>query len=291
MYSMTILAQSFPRQEQELEASPTLLEQFYSIHRRIYLPVQHGMMILSLIGMVSALQSLWARWSNFRTKSFSPAHMAFVFPLLSHTNAVQAYRSGVDTFSSIPVGNQFKIALFVYWVACLIVGTIVNLIFTVKYVYRLPEWTMGVVCKSGVANDSPSVASSALELLTDCDLHESIGDNLINPAVLHANEIGSLVRLRRGSADFRTYGPYMRTRNSMSIGFDLTRSANELQQERAELLHHIARKLPRGQRRTFSLPDAALSGANQYGTFDDSSMGTSNDPESKTHKRTNTTQL
>lgn len=106
---MTIMAQASPHREQVIEGNPQALDRFYEIHHDEYIPVQHAMMFLSLVGMVSALHSLWARWPDFKNKKFSPAHMAFVFPLLSHTNAVQAYRSGVNAFAGIPEHSPFKI--------------------------------------------------------------------------------------------------------------------------------------------------------------------------------------
>lgn len=105
------MAQASRQREKEIEASPTQMEIFYDMHHDEYIPVQHAMMALSLLGMVSVLHSLWARWPSFKHKNFSPAHMAFVFPLLSHTNAIQAYRAGVDTFAGIPEGSPFKIVV------------------------------------------------------------------------------------------------------------------------------------------------------------------------------------
>jgi hypothetical protein len=55
MYAMTIMAQPSQHREQQLEESPELMTKFFEVHRDLYLPMQHCMMILSLIGMVSVL--------------------------------------------------------------------------------------------------------------------------------------------------------------------------------------------------------------------------------------------
>jgi hypothetical protein len=180
--------------------------------------------------------------------------MAFVFPLLSHANAVQAYRSGVISFSTIRPGSPFKIALFTYWLVCLIAGTLVNLIFSYKYVVRLQEWT-----KLEIGDEEEPVEPSETmlhEMLTESGLHETLHSQLVNPAVLQANEAGALVRVRRGSRDLRNHNgiPFVRTRRVTSLGFDLILSESELRQERAELLSWVATHAPRTRKRTNSIP-------------------------------------
>lgn len=284
MYAMTIMAQPSRLREQQLEASPALMTHFQELHRDLYLPVQHFMMILSLVGMVSVLHSLWARWPKFRLKEFSPAHVAFVFPLLSHTNAVQAYRSGVDSFSDIPDDSSFKIALYIYWCLLLVVGTIVNLVFTVKYVRRLPQWT-----KVDIAHEEEPVSASETmvhEMLLESGVHETMSKQLVSPALLQANETGGLVRVRRGSEDWRIHGPFVRTRNVRALGFDLIMSESELRQERDELLDWVAKNAPRKRSRTLSIPMMmklkGKDGKDMYGTFMDDTASTLG------HKRANT---
>jgi Voltage-dependent anion channel len=269
MYAMTIMAQPSREHELQLESTPELLTRFQQIHRDLYLPVMHCMMVLSLVGMVSVLHSLWARWPQFRRKEFSPAHVAFVFPLLSHANAVQAYRSGIDSFSSLPLGSPPKIALFVYWFACLAVGTVVNLIFTWKYVRRLPKWTKVDVSDE----DEPVPPSETLvhEMLVESNVHETMDKQLVNPALLQANEAGSLIRLRRGTRDWVTYGPFVRTRKVTVLGFDFIMSEMELREERANLLDWVAKNAPKTRKRTLSIPVfmklRGQDGRGIYGTF------------------------
>jgi hypothetical protein len=286
MYAMTIMAQPSRQREILLKASPELETHFDTLHRNIYLPVQHFMMILSLIGFASSLHCLYTRWPKFKLKEFSPAHVAFIFPILSHTNAVQAYRSGVDSFSSLPIGSPFNIALFSYWFTCLVVGTILNLVFTCKYVRRLPKWTkMDTVYfmeeYDDKNQDDEATAASGCETIVHQDLlHEndpgaSTGERLIqtfvSPAVLAANETGTLIRVRRGTQDYETHGPYIRTRHVTSLGFDLTMTQEELRHERAEMLDRVAKKAPRTRNKTLSIPTMmklkGKDGSDIYGTF------------------------
>lgn len=264
LYAMTIMAQPSRERQIQLDADPPLMTHFQRIHHDLYIPVMHTMMMLSLIGMISVLHSLWARWPKFRHKPFSPAHIAFVFPILSHTNAVQAYRSGVDSFAGIPEGNPFKIALFSYWFVCLVVGTCVNLIFTYKYVRRLPQWTK--VDTSG--EEEPVKPSETIlhEMLTNSGVHETMSSQLVSPAVLQANEAGSLVRLRRGTQDFDLHGPFVRTRKVTALGFDIVMPEAELLEERAQLLDWVAKNKPRTRKRTLSIPNVPL--LSVYGSID-----------------------
>jgi Voltage-dependent anion channel len=273
MYVMTIMAQPSSRQrEEQLEASPTLMQHYYELHHDLYLPIQHFMMILSLIAMVSVVQSLYARWPKFSKHEFSPAHVAFVFPLLSHTNAVQAYRSGINAFSTFPNGGSFKIALYAYWCVCLFAGSIMNLIFTYKYVKCLPKWT-----KISISDEEPPVAPNETmvhEMLVESNVHETMTSQFVSPAVLQANEAGQLMRVRRGTADWMEHGPYVRTRRVTAVGFDLIMSEMELRQERANLLQWVATNKPRCRTRTLSIPmmmrlSSKYDGRDIYGTFGD----------------------
>lgn len=273
MYAMTIISQPSRQREEQLEASPALLQHYYEMHHRLYLPIQHFMMILSLIAMVSVLQSLYARWPKFSQHQFSPAHIAFVFPILSHTNAVQAYRSGVDAFSTFPPGSPFKIVLYSYWCVCLVVGTTVNLIFTYKYVKRLPKWTK--INVTDEEEEEPPLAPNETmvhEMLVESNVHETMTSQFVSPAVLQANEAGQLVRVRRGSVDWTIHGPYVRTRKVTALGFDLIMSEMELRQERAELLDWVAKNKPRSRSKTLSIPmmmklTSKYDGMDIYGTF------------------------
>jgi len=271
LYAMTIMQQPGPQREKELEADADLMAQFFQLHHDSYLPLQHFMMILSLVGLVSVLHSLWMRWPQFKTKEFSPAHAAFCFPTLSHTNAVQAYRGAVDSFSTIPPGSTFKIALWSYWLTCLIVGSIVNIIFTYKFFKRSPQWTK-VDLMTG--EEEPPEPSDTLiqEMIHESGAGERILQPFVSPAVLQANETGTLVRLRRGTEDYRLHGPYIRTRHVTSLGFDITMDEEEFRQERAALMDWVAKNAPRTRNRTLSIPSMmklTSKGRGIYGTFRD----------------------
>lgn len=94
MYVMTIMAQPSPAHEALLDTSPETSTRWDEIHRSLYLSVMHLMMFFSMVRFASSLCCLWVCWPDFQQKPFSPAHVAFVLPVLSHTNAVQAYRNG-----------------------------------------------------------------------------------------------------------------------------------------------------------------------------------------------------
>jgi hypothetical protein len=279
MYAMTIMAQPSRQREILLKASPELETHFDTLHRNIYLPVQHFMMILSLIGFASSPHCLHTRWPKFRLKEFSPAHVAFIFPIVSHANAAQACRSGVDSFSSILIGSPFKIALCLHWFTCLVVGTILNLIFTCKCVRRLPKQTkMDAVYFMDDNDNHQDDAASCCETIVQDLLHENPGatgecliQTFTSPAVLQANETGTLIRVRRGTQDYETHGPYIRTRHVTSLGFDLTMTQEELRHERAEMLDRVAKKAPRTRNKTLSTPTMmklkGKDGADIYGTF------------------------
>lgn len=262
MYAMTIMAQSRPSGEVLIASDPEYAAYWNALHRDYYLSVQHFMMLLSLIGFASSLHCLWARWPQFKLKEFSPAHMAFIFPILSHTNAVQAYRSGYISFSGDPVGSPFHITLYIYWLVCLVVGTLLNLVFTFKYMSRLPKWTkldethlldneMPPSPSHTFMHEMMSVASGSTQRGDGGGIpREIFSQSFTSPAVLQANEAGQLIRLRRGTEDYQNYGPYVRSRNISSLGFDLTLTKEELRQERAELLHWVAKNAPRTRNRT-----------------------------------------
>jgi hypothetical protein len=293
MYAMTIMAQPTPDGEKMIDSDPAFASYWTELHREYYVPVQHGMMVLSLIGFASSLHCLWTRWPQFKLKAFSPAHIAFIFPVLSHTNAVQAYRSGFNSFSTDPAGSPFRIILYSYWLTCLVVGTVLNFIFTYKYVTRLPKWTK--LSEALFLDEDDEIPPSPSHTL----MHEmmSVGSgyasergggggipreifqqNFTSPAVLQANEAGMLVRVRRGTADYEAYGPYIRTRNVLSLGFDPTLTSAELRQERAELLDWVAKQAPRTRHRTLSIPHF-FGRQGIYGTFGDSPNPNGTTPE------------
>jgi len=256
MYAMTIMAQPTLEQEAQLEASPDMMTWWKGIHRTLYLPVMHSMMFLSLVGLVSSLQCLWARWHVFKKKAFSPAHVAFIFPMLSHTNSVQAYRSGVIAYSGMAVGSPYKVAIFSYWLTFLVVGTILNLIFTYKYIRKLPEWTQIYITPDDLEVEPPNPNETEVSLLwlgAD-ENHECLRQPFTSPAVLQANEAGSLVRLRRGTTPLTSASPFLRTRHVFAVGFETVMTDDELRSERAKLLDWVAKNKARQRNKTLSIP-------------------------------------
>lgn len=261
---MTLLSQPTRQEERLIEGSPEAKQQFIDMLEAYFLPAQHIFMALAFTGLVSAVHSLWTRWDYFKTFEFSPAHVAFCFPTLSHANAIQAYRASVNAFSNIPPESLFKKILFVYWCIFLVGGTILNLIFTYKYVVRLPQWTMDIAEEE---EELPAPSDTIVhEMMEETGAHETIfqAQPFVSPAVMEASESGVLVRVPRGTEAYRVHGPFKRTRKVTSLGFDMILTEMELRNERAELLDWVAKNAPRQRNRTMSLPGVFR---NVYGTF------------------------
>ena len=248
LYALTILAQPSHHTEALLQDDSELSKEYRDTMHAFYMPVQHFMFLLSLIGCVSAVHSLIVRWPKFREIDFSPAHVAFCFPSLSHTNAIQAYRGTVDSYSSIPQDSPFKVALISYWLIWLIVGTSLNLIFTYKFLKRLPKWTK----IDTLGETEPPEPDETI--ISEMHAHDILDQPFVSPAVLQANEAGALIRVRRGTDSFQRFGPYRRTRQVRALGFDPTMDEAELREERAALLDWVAKNAPRTRNRTLSIP-------------------------------------
>jgi hypothetical protein len=276
LYALTITGQPSYREALLMEDSSEELTHFQQIHREWYMPLQHVMFSLALVAVVSSVHALWVRWEVISKKEFSPAHVAFCFPTLSHTNAVQAYRGAINSFSTIPPGSPFKIALDSYWVILLLGGTALNIIFTVKYFACLPKWTkVDVTDEEEPPIPSETIVQSAL------DVQETISQHFVSPALLQANETGSLVRVRRGTEDYR--GSFVRTRQIPSVGFDPVMDPKELNREREALLEWVSTHPPRRRQRTVSVPHVNI----PYGSMDTVGEGTPSKEDPK-HKRSAT---
>jgi hypothetical protein len=130
------------------------------------------------------------------------------------------------------------------------------------------------------------------EMMLEGNVHETMSNHtLVSPALLQANEAGSLVRVKRGGHNWRLHGPFVRTRNVTALGFDFIMSEMELRQERAELLDWVAKNAPRTRSRTLSIPimmklkDRELEdkdGRDVYGTFSGA------EADERGHKRAST---
>lgn len=265
---MTLVAQPSASQEKLIENDKEDEMEYHEWMAKYYLPFQHFMMVLSLVGVLSAVSALSVRLESFAKKPFSPAHVAFCFPTLSHANAIQAYRGTVAAFSNFPPGGHFRTILYGYWMVFLFIGTAVNVIFTAKYIHHLPQWT-GLDTSDEEEPPAPE-HTFVHDLLNLTETHELLDQPFTSPAVLQANEAGALVRVRRDSADYRLHGPYVRTRKVPALGFDPTLTDEELKRERAELLNWVATNAPRRRHRTMSNPtflqDSGPS-VGVYGTF------------------------
>ena len=166
-----------------------------------------------------------------------------------------------------------------------------------KYVRRLPKWTK--IDLSGEEVAPPDASHTVVhEVMYDSDGNESMSlmsrsNVCFNPAVLQRNETGSLVRLQRGTRDWERYGPYVRTRHVGSYGFDLTMTDAEFRQERADLLHWVAKNAPRQRNRTMShnLVSSFLeppAGADEESPVDNNNNNNNNYGALGRHVRSNT---
>lgn len=275
LYALTIMAQpSF------IEEHPDVTH-YQRVHRMVYLPCMHVLFALAIVGMISSIQSLVVRWKSFRTKAFSPAHAAFCFPTLAHANAIQAYRAAVNTFSDMPPKTPFKIALYTYWVAVLVSGTLVTVYVTAKFFYHLPEWTQIDVAGE---EEPPAPNETALTLQHVVTTGETISQPFVSPAVLQANETGALVALPTRGADGRRR--YRRTRRMTALGFEPIMNIIEMDHELEVLLDYVAKHPPRRRTQTLSVPGIDFTYG--FGDFGEGNTGVYDD---RRHSRSSTENL
>lgn len=242
LYALTIMAQ--PSFEEE---HPDVTN-FQRVHRMVYLPCMHVMAALSVLGFAASCHSLWNRWHDFQKKVFSPAHAAFCFPVLSHANALQAYRGAIISFSQIHPRSWRMVTLYVYWFAVLISGTIATLWITMKFLYSLPRWTNLDL----TGEEEPPAPNDTIIAMRDMvTTGESMQQPFVSPAVLQANETGALV-LARGGPDGGLR--YVRTRRLTALGFEPMMNWSEMQEEREVLLDWVGKQPPRRRHRTLSVP-------------------------------------
>jgi hypothetical protein len=135
LYAVTIMAQpSFQEENPDIN-------HFQRLHRQFYLPFMSFLFFLCIVGAFASVYSLLVRWNDHSKLPFSHAHAAFCAPALSHANAVQAYRSAVQTFSGLPSTSGILYVLYAYWLITLIGGTCITVYITTKYLLSLPNWT------------------------------------------------------------------------------------------------------------------------------------------------------
>jgi len=175
-------------------------------------------------------------------------------------NAVQAYRGAIDTFSDIHPKSPIKIAIFIYWMTTLILGTITTIVITTRYFYMLPSWTRVDVADE-IEPPPPNETLMSEVILAG----EKLRQDFVSPAVLQANEAGALVRLPGRE------GKYVRTRRVTALGFEPIMNLIELNEERDALLDWVAKNPPRQRKRTLSVPGITYNlghfGTNNSGVF------------------------
>lgn len=254
LYALTIMAQpSFAEEHPDVT-------RFQRIHRIIYLPCMHIMASLSILGFVASCHSLWRRWGDFKRREFSPAHAAFCFPVLSHANALQAYRGSIISFSEIQPRSWRMITLYVYWITVLFLGTIATFWITAKFLYCLPRWTDLDLTDE---EEPPAPNETIIAMQDMVTTGEAMQQPFVSPAVLQANETGALVLARSGpDGDLQ----YVRTRRLLALGFEPTMNWSEMQEERQVLLDWVVKHPPRRRHRTLSVPGVDFNYGGGLGT-------------------------
>jgi hypothetical protein len=249
LYALTIMAQ--PTFEEE---HPDITS-FQKIHRRIYLPLMHFLFTICLIGMAASISSLIVRWKEFRKLQFSPAHIAFCVPTLSHANAVQAYRASINSFSTLPADSDFRVVLWYYWVIVLLAGTTLTFTIAGKFLLKLPEWTH---INTDGEIEPPAPYETAMTLSNMIATGETMVQSFVSPAVLQANETGALIFSR----DEQGIQHYVRSRKVTALGFEPMMNVIDMERERELLLQYVGKHPPRRRHRTLSVPGIDFS----YGT-------------------------
>jgi len=255
--ALTIMAQPSIFREEHPD-----ITQFQRVHRMLYLPAMHFLFVGSVIGVMSSVQSLIARWDTFSQKTFSPAHAAFCFPTLAHANAIQSYRGAILSFSELQTDATFMLVLNIYWIFILVSGSIVTIIITAKFCYMLPSWTK-VDVEDEIEPPAPNETIMSEVILAG----QTLRQNFVSPAVLQANEAGALVRVpgREGER-----ARYARTRRVTALGFEPIMNLIELNEERDALLEWVAKNPPRRRKRTLSVPGITTNihfGTNNRGVY------------------------
>jgi hypothetical protein len=279
LYALTIMAQpSFEEEHPDVT-------RFQRVHRMVYLPCMHAMCFLSILGFLASLLSLYSRWHDFKKRGFSPAHVAFCFPTLSHANAIQAYRGAVLSFSDIHHGSWRMIILYMYWLTVLVGGTIATIWITARFFFALPQWTNIDIDDE---EEPPAPYETVMSRKDMVTAGEIMRQPFVSPAVLQANETGALI-LTRNSADGNVR--YVRTRRIPSLGFEPTMKWSEMHSEREVLLDYVGTHPSRRRHRTLSVPGIDFNYGQGLGTSNSGvygALGTTSerDPEGRARAET-----
>jgi hypothetical protein len=244
-----------------IETDPVKATEYEVWHLKYMMPVFHGLFVCCLIGSVSSVVGLIQRWDTFKQHPFSPAHAGFCFPILSHANAVQAYRGVISSLLRLPEGHWYLKFVHGYWFFFLVTGSIVTVAVTAAFLYCLPAWTSPNV-EGEAEPPAPNQTNVSDLLLTG----EHMFQPFVSPTVLQANETGALIRVRRDNADFSTKGRYVRTLMVQSLGFEPKLDARTMASEREELLDWVARHAPKPRHNRINSNPVELYGSTMPGT-------------------------
>lgn len=260
LYAMTIMAQ--PSFKEELPD----INNFQKIHRMMYLPCMHFLFALCLVGMAASLNGLRVRWKEFMKLPFSPAHASFCCPILSHANAVQAYRAAIISFSDFPPGGHFRRCLYVYWISVLVSGTVITIYVAFRFLMNLSEWTH-INIEGEIEPPAPFETSMTISNMVSAG--ETLVQPYVSPAVLQANETGALVSVHDSGGQ-----RFVRTRQITAIGFDPILNVIQMDAERELLLDWVGKNPPRRRNRTLSVPGIDFNYGSGFGSGNAGVYGT-----------------
>jgi len=257
LYALTLTTQPTYHRQVVIESDPVAAMEYHTWQLKHIMPIFHGLFVCCIIGSISSLVGLIVRWETFRHNAFSPAHAAFCFPILSHANAVQAYRGVINSILQLPPDHWYLRFVYCYWLMFLIPGSIVTITITARFMYNLPAWTLPNL-EAEIEPPAPNATIVSDVLMTG----DAIRQPFVSPTVLQANETGVLMRVRRDNAGFATKGRYIRTLMVSSLGFEPKLDPSTVESEREELLNWVAKHPPRPRHNRISSNPAKL-----YGTF------------------------
>lgn len=91
---------------------------------------------------------------------------------------------------------------------------------------------------------------------------DAVFQSFVSPAILQANETGTLVLTR----DAQGRRSYRRTRQTTALGFEPIMNVIEMEHERSLLLEWVSTNAPRRRHRTLSVPGIDFSYGSGFGT-------------------------
>ena len=151
------------------------------------------------------------------------------------------------SFSDLPSDCTLLMGLYTYWIAALLIGTCVTLYVSSRFLICLPKWTH--LDLEGEI-EPPAPYETAMALTNMVSTGDAVVQPFVSPAILQANETGTLVLTRDAAGKQK----YLRTRKVTASGFEPIMGFIEMERERELLLDWVGKHAPRRRHRTLSVP-------------------------------------